>query len=65
MTTFDLTADGTAAVSTPSPARTRAHERTARRARRRWFRGHSLWIQSVVFAVALCAGLFTGYLINR
>ena len=66
MTTFDLTADGAAAVaSTTSPARGRAHERTARRARRRWFRAGSLWLQAAVFAVALGAGLFTGYLLNR
>jgi hypothetical protein len=69
MTTFDLTADGTAAVaSTTSPGRVRAHERTARparRSRRRWFRAGSLWLQAAVFALALGAGLFTGYLINR
>ncbi len=71
MTTFDLMADGTAAVvSTTSPAheRTRTGARTsrsARRARRRWFRGGSLWLQSSVFTIALGAGLFTGYLLNR
>jgi len=69
MTTFDLTPDGNAVSSIAPSARTvpdRApRTATASRARRRSFRGHSLWLQTVVFTVALGAGLFTGYLINR
>ncbi|GAA4836215.1 hypothetical protein GCM10023221_11630 [Luteimicrobium xylanilyticum] len=69
MTTFDLTVDGSTVVSpgtitTPDSAIERP-ARPARRARRRWFRAHSLWLQAAVFTVALGAGLFTGYLINR
>ncbi|MFC8733857.1 hypothetical protein ACFT5B_15510 [Luteimicrobium sp. NPDC057192] len=68
MTTFDFTPDGNA-VTSIAPPRT-VPDRATRtastsRARRRLFRGHSLWLQAVVFTVALAAGLFTGYLINR
>jgi len=66
MTTFDLTPDGNAVTASPRTIRDHTTPTTTpARARRRWFRGHSLWLQSVVFAVALGAGLFTGYLINR
>jgi len=68
MTTFDLTPDGNAVTAPPRPVAdrvTRTAALTSPRARRRTFRGHSLWLQAVVFAVALGAGLFTGYLINH
>jgi len=72
MTTFDFTPDGNAVRPLAPPATTSRQRAaspragsTAPRARRRWFRGHSLWLQAVVFTLALGAGLFTGYLINR
>ncbi|MGC5166758.1 hypothetical protein [Luteimicrobium sp. DT211] len=68
MTTFDLTPDGSAVgpIAPPRAAPARAtRATTTSRTRRRWFRGHSLWLQAVVFTLALVAGLFTGYLINR